>query len=159
VPTFEFHHEWALDAPAPRVFGALADVERYAAWWPQVRTVERIDERSGRTAVRSFLPYTLDLVLRREVEDEASRVLRVAVSGDLEGWCQWQVEPATEGDGGTVATFDQFAVVTPALLARTARLTGPLLRANHAWMMRSGRAGLAAYLRATHRPGRGTISG
>jgi hypothetical protein len=151
VPTFEFHHEWALDAPAPRVFDALADVERYAAWWPQVRTVERIDEQSGRTAVRSFLPYTLDLVLRREVEDEASRALRVAVSGDLEGWCQWQVDPATERDG-TVARFDQVAIVTPALLARTARLTGPLLRANHAWMMRSGRAGLAAYLRRQPSP-------
>ena len=145
VARFEFHHEWALDAPVPRVFGALADVERYAAWWPQVRTVERIDEQSGRTAVRSFLPYTLVLVLRREVEDETSSVLRVAVEGDLEGWCQWQLRPAS-GGGGTVATFDQVAVVTPALLARTARLTGPLLRANHAWMMRSGRAGLAAYL-------------
>jgi len=159
VPTFEFHHVWALDAPAARVFDALADVERYAAWWPQVRTVQRIDEHSGRTAVRSFLPYTLDLVLRREVEDEASRALRVAVSGDLEGWCQWQVEQATDHDGGTVATFDQVALVTPALLARTARLTAPLLRANHAWMMRSGRAGLAAYLRATRGPGRATISG
>jgi hypothetical protein len=57
------------------------------------------------------------------------------------------VDPAGEPDGGTVATFDQVAVVTPALLARTARLAAPLLRANHAWMMRSGRAGLAAYLR------------
>jgi hypothetical protein len=122
VPTFRFHHEWSLDAPAPRVFDALADVERYAAWWPQVRTVERIDEHSARTAVRSFLPYTLDLVLRREIEDEASRALRVALSGDLEGWSQWQVDPAREPDGGTVATFDQVAVVTPALLGRNARL-------------------------------------
>lgn len=159
MPTFEFHHEWALDAPVPRVFEVLADVDRYAAWWPQVRTVQRIDEASGRAAVRSFLPYTLDLVLRREVEDRASSTLRVAVSGDLDGWCQWQVEPATAEDGGTVARFDQVAVVTPALLARTARVTGPLLRANHAWMMRSGRAGLAAYLRATRGPRRGTISG
>jgi hypothetical protein len=159
VPTFEFHHEWALDAPVPRVFEVLADVDRYAAWWPQVRTVERVDEASGRAAVRSFLPYTLQLVLRREVQDEESGTLRVAVSGDLEGWCQWQVRPATGPEGGTVATFDQVAVVTPALLARTARLTGPLLRANHAWMMRSGRAGLAAYLHATRGARGGTISG
>lgn len=152
VPTFEFHHEWALDAPAPRVFEALADVDRYAAWWPQVRTVERIDEDSGRTKVRSFLPYTLDLVLRREVEDKASCTLRVAVSGDLRGWCQWRVAAAPDRARATVASFDQVAVVTPMLLARTARLTAPLLRANHTWMMHSGRAGLAAYLRK--HPGR-----
>ncbi|HEV7146421.1 MAG TPA: SRPBCC family protein, partial [Pedococcus sp.] len=68
--TFRFEHQWSLDAPAPRVFAVLADVEGYASWWPQVRRVERIDEESGRTAIRSFLPYTLDLVLRRVVQDE-----------------------------------------------------------------------------------------
>ena len=145
VTAFRFHHVWDLDATASRVFGALADVERYAAWWPQVRRTERIDAQSGRAAIRSFLPYTLDLVLRRETEDPESGTLRVGVSGDLEGWCQWQVETTR----GTRAVFDQVAVVTPRLLARTAPVSGPLLRANHAWMMRSGRVGLAAYLRDT----------
>lgn len=144
VRTFRFHHEWAIDAPAHRVFDALADVERYAAWWPQVRTAERIDDESGRTAIRSFLPYTLELVLRREVQDADAGLLRVAVHGDLEGWCQWVVRP--DPGGGSVAEFDQEAAVTPRLLARTAAVTGPLLRANHAWMMRSGRAGLAEHL-------------
>lgn len=143
MSTFRFHHQWALDAPVARVFATLADVERYAVWWPQVRTVERIDDASGRTSIRSFLPYTLHLVLRRDVEDQVGGVLRVAVSGDLEGWCQWQL--SADGDG-TAATFEQEATVTPTLLARTAPVTGPLLRANHSWMMRSGRAGLAGYL-------------
>ncbi|HEY3534718.1 MAG TPA: SRPBCC family protein [Pedococcus sp.] len=158
MPSFRFHHEWALDAPAALVFAALADVESYASWWPQVRTAERIDGQSGRTAVRSFLPYTLHLVLRREVEDEASHTLRVAVSGDLEGWCQWRISPDDDGPHRSLATFDQVAEVTPALLARTSRVTGPLLRANHAWMMHSGRAGLAAYLRARPDASRGRIS-
>jgi hypothetical protein len=143
VPTFRFHHQWRLPASVPRVYAALADVERYAAWWPQVRSAERIDEDSGRTAIRSFLPYTLHLVLRRDVEDERDGLLRVAVAGDLEGWCQWRLQA---DPGGTTATFDQQATITPALLARTASVTAPLLRANHSWMMRSGRAGLAAYL-------------
>ena len=145
MPTFRFHHEWRLTAPLARVYAVLADVERYQQWWPQVRGAERIDEESGRTRIRSVLPYTLDLVLRREVEDEGAGRLRVGVSGDLEGWCEWTL--AEEG-GGTVARFDQEAVVTPALLARTAALTAPLLRANHAWMMRSGHAGLARHLAA-----------
>jgi hypothetical protein len=146
VRTFHFHHEWRLPAPTDRVFDALADVERYAQWWPQVRSAERIDEQSGRTAIRSFLPYTLHLVLRREVEDRATGRLRVGVGGDLRGWCQWRVRPLDTGSGTTIAEFDQEATLTPALLARTAQVTGPLLRANHAWMMRSGRAGLGAHL-------------
>ena len=147
--TFHFHHEWHLDARPADVFAALADVDRYAEWWPQVRTAERIDADSGHTAIRSLLPYTLHLVLRREVEDEQSGHLRVGVSGDLEGWCQWRIRGAGDGgDGadGTTAVFDQEAVLTPRLLARTADLTGPLLRANHAWMMRAGRGGLDRYL-------------
>ena len=143
--TFRFEHQWHFDAPGARVFRALADVESYAAWWPQVRRVERLDEESGRTAIRSFLPYTLDLVLRRVVEDERTGTLRVDVHGDLEGWCQWIVRP----DGaGTVARFEQEARVTPTLLSRSAPVAGPLLRANHAWMMRRGQAGLAERLAA-----------
>lgn len=142
---FRFQNRWALDASADRVYAVLADVEGYAAWWPQVRTAERVDEQSGRTSIRSLLPYSLDLVLRREVEDPGRRLLRVSLSGDLEGWCQWRVAEAA--DRSTVADFEQEAVVTPTLLARTAALAAPLLRANHAWMMHSGRSGLAAYLR------------
>lgn len=145
TPSFRFQHRWALDAPADRVYAVLADVEGYAAWWPQVRSAERVDGESGRTTIRSLLPYSLDLVLRREVEDPVQGLLRVSLGGDLEGWCQWRV---AGGPGrSTVADFEQEAVVTPPLLARTAALTAPLLRANHAWMMRSGRTGLAAYLR------------
>lgn len=152
MPTFHFHHTWQLGAAPDPVFDALADVERYAAWWPQVRTVERIDDEAGRTDIRSFLPYTLHLVLRREVQDRSAGHLRVAVSGDLEGWCEWRIRAGGNGSGDnasgeTIAEFDQEAILTPTLLARTARVAGPLLRANHGWMMRSGRAGLAAYLK------------
>ncbi len=143
MPIFRFHHEWQLPAPAERTYAALADVEGYAAWWPQVRSLERIDDASGRVSIRSVLPYTLHLVLTRETEDEAAGLLRVRVDGDLQGWCQWQVRDDGEE---TEAVFDQEAVVTPALLARTASLTPPLLRANHAWMMRAGQVGLARHL-------------
>lgn len=144
--TFRFHHEWRLPASRAQVYAALADVDGYVRWWPQVRTAERIDDESGRTTIRSFLPYTLSLVLRREVEDAAAGRLRVAVSGDLEGWCQWSVHDDAEG---TRAVFDQEAEVTPSLLVRTAPLAAPLLRANHSWMMRSGHTGLARHLAAS----------
>lgn len=152
MATFRFSHVWDLDVPAHSVFAALADVERYPTWWPQVRTAERIDADSGRTAIRSFLPYTLDLVLRRVVEDEATGRLQVEVSGDLEGWCRWVVRERPDAVGSR-AEFEQLARVTPQLLARTAWVTGPLLKANHAWMMRCGHAGLAAHLAADVSPG------
>lgn len=140
---FRFHHVWSLDASAAAVYAVLADADRYPAWWPQVRSTERIDEESGRVVVRSVLPYTLRFVVRREVEDPERGLLRIAVAGDLEGWCQWQVGDAASG---AEVVFDQEAVMTPRLLARAAGVTAPLVHANHAWMMRGARRGLTAYL-------------
>ncbi|MFF5324546.1 SRPBCC family protein [Janibacter hoylei] len=105
-PTFTFHHEWSFAAPREAVLAALADIEGYPAWWPQVRAVGRLDERSGRARIRSALPLTLHLVLTREIEDHARGRLRVRLDGDLEGWAQWSVDSDPQG-GGACATFDQ----------------------------------------------------
>lgn len=137
---FVFHHVWPVPAPVGVVTAALADVERYPRWWPQVRSVERIDDRSGRGGIRSLLPVTMDLVLTREIEDHEGGRLRVALDGDLVGWAQWSV--AGDGAGGAVATYDQ-EVRVAARLNRVATLAPFVLRANHAWMMRQGRRGLA----------------
>ncbi len=137
---FVFHHEWQLHAPAAVVTAALADIEHYPRWWPQVRSVERIDDTSGRGRIRSLLPVTMDLVLTRETEDREGGHLRVTLDGDLIGWAQWSI--AEDGAGGSVATYDQ-EVRVAARLDRAATLTPFVLRANHAWMMRQGRRGLA----------------
>ena len=140
---FSFHHRWSLPAEPERVVAALADIEHYPRWWPQVRSVDRIDDESGRGRVRSLLPVTMHLVLTREVEDREGGHLRVALDGDLVGWAQWSVDTA-RGDGSkvTVAVFEQ-EVRVAARLHRAATLTPFVLRANHAWMMRQGRRGLA----------------
>ena len=139
---FVFHHVWPVPAPVGVVTAALADVERYPRWWPQVRSVERIDDRSGRGGIRSLLPVTMDLVLTREIEDHEGGRLRVRLDGDLRGWAQWSVV----GDASAaVATFDQEVRVAPRL-HRAATLVPVVLRANHAWMMRQGRRGLAGEL-------------
>lgn len=140
---FRFHHVWSLDVPAGAVYAVLANADQYAVWWPQVRSTERIDDESGWVTVRSVLPYTLRFLVRREVEDPRRGLLRIAVAGDLQGWCQWQVD---ETASGSQVVFDQEAVMTPRLLARTAGVTAPLVHVNHAWMMRGARAGLTAYL-------------
>ena len=142
-PAYRFDNEWHLAAPLERVYAALADVERYQRWWPQVREIQRRDAATGRVRVRSLLPYTLDLVLARDVEDEASGILRVDLTGDLRGWCAWHLTP--EGTG-TRALFSQEVEVEAPLLKRVPLAVRPLLRGNHAFMMRSGERGLRRYL-------------
>ncbi len=143
---FTFTDTWYVPADVDAVVAALADIERYPEWWPQVRSVTRLDERSGRGVVRSLLPLVLHLVLTREVEDHAAGHLRVAISGDLRGHAEWRVVAVAKG---AEARFEQ-SVRVATRLERMATLVPWLLRANHAWMMRQGRRGLARWL--TPRP-------
>jgi hypothetical protein len=141
--TYRFDNLWHLRAPRERVYAALVDVECYARWWPQIREIQRIDADSGRVRIRSLLPYTLDLVLVRAVQDEVHGILRVDVAGDLRGWCAWNF--SAEG-AGTRAHFSQEVEVTAVRLQRVPFAVRPLLRGNHAHMMRSGEYGLRRYL-------------
>jgi hypothetical protein len=126
----------------------LADVEGYPGWWPQVRSVERVDEESARVRARSFLPYTLLLLLTRSVEDRNAGVFEARITGDLEGWSRWCVQPA--GDG-CVVRYDQEVTVPGPALRAASTLGRPLLVANHGWMMSGARRGLQRRLN----PGRG----
>lgn len=141
--TYRFENLWRLRAPRKQVYAALADVEAYDVWWPQVRKIQRIDADRGRVRIRSLLPYTLDLVLARAAQNEADGILRVDIDGDLQGWCAWQFRAK---GSGTEARFSQEVEVTTPILQRMPFAVRPLLRGNHAHMMRSGEHGLRAYL-------------
>jgi uncharacterized protein YndB with AHSA1/START domain len=141
--TYRFDNLWHLQASRERVYAALVDVEGYPRWWPQIREIHRIDDHSGRVRIQSLLPYTLDLVLLRAVQDEAHGILRVEVDGDLQGWCAWKF--SAEGTG-TRSEFSQEVQVMAPVLERMPFALRPLLRSNHAYMMRSGERGLRKYL-------------
>ncbi len=142
---YRFRSLWALPAPASDVYRALERIEDYPRWWPQVREVTRRDDTSGVLRVRSLLPYDLTTVLREGRRDPAAGVLEVVMSGDMEGWARWTV--ASHGSG-TLVRYDQEVVVGKPLLRRLAVPGRPLFRANHRLMMRAGRRGLAAHLKA-----------
>jgi len=125
------------------VYATLSDVEGYQRWWPQIREIQHIDADTGRVRIRSLLPYALDLVLRRSVQDEARGILRVEIDGDLQGWCAWLIKAE---ESGTRAEFSQEVEVTPTVLQRAPFAVRPLLRGNHAYMMRSGERGLLNHL-------------
>ena len=136
---YRFRNDWSLPAPRHELFDLLADVEGYPSWWPQVRDVNRIDDDSARVVARSLLPYSLDLVLERAVEDRASGVLEARIYGQLDGWSRWTLRGA---GSATAVCYEQEVEVRGRLLSAASSVGRPVLVANHAWMMRGGRRGL-----------------
>jgi hypothetical protein len=120
----------------PRVQEVLVDLERYPEWWPQVRAVASLGADRARVICRSTLPYRLDLVVRA-VRREATR-LEVRIGGDLEGMAAWRL---TDLGSRTRLHFVQ-EVTVGGWLAAVSPAVRPLLRWNHARMMRGCLEGL-----------------
>lgn len=137
---YHFEHRWSLPLPATEVYDVLADVEGYPAWWRQVRAVTRIDDDTAHVVARSWLPYSLDLLLTRGVEDRAAGVLEARLGGRLEGWARWSLSAPTPTS--TSVHYVQEVTVRGALMTAGSRLARPLLVANHDAMMRGARDGL-----------------
>ncbi|MFD7710271.1 SRPBCC family protein [Streptomyces sp. NPDC059786] len=142
---YRFRSRWTLPAAPAAVYPVLERIEDYPRWWPQVREVRLADERTGTVRVRSLLPYDLVFTAHEVRRDPVTGVLQIAMTGDLEGWARWTL---TADGPGTLARYDQEVEVTKVLLRRLAVPGRPLFRANHALMMRAGRRGLGARLRA-----------
>lgn len=136
---YRFTSRWWVPAPFTTTFDVLADVLGYPSWWPQVRGVARIDDDTVRVVCRSLMPYDLDLLLARSVEDPRRGVLEASIEGALRGWSRWTLDPV---GAGTRLRYEQEATTSGRLLAVASRAAGPVLVANHAWMMRGGRRGL-----------------
>jgi hypothetical protein len=141
---YRFWHLWAVRATAARVFDALVDLARYPDWWPDIRAVEQLDDDTAEVICRSTLPYGLTFRLHRAVEDPDTGLMRVDMTGDLEGYVQGVV--AEHRSAGALLAISQRVVVTKPLLRALAPVARPLFRANHALMMRRGQLGLRAYL-------------
>ncbi|MCX3060722.1 SRPBCC family protein [Streptomyces beihaiensis] len=142
---YRFHSVWRLPAPPDAVFAVLERAEEYPTWWPQVRSMTRLDDTSGVAVFRSFLPYGLTVTARERHRDPAAGVLEIGMTGDLDGWARWTLRAQP---GGTRADYDQEVEVRKPLMRLLALPGRPVFLANHAWMMRGGRRGLASRLRS-----------
>ncbi|MGW3207087.1 SRPBCC family protein [Streptomyces sp. NPDC001135] len=142
---YRFRSLWPLPAPPAAVYAVLERPEDYPRWWPQVRSVTRLDETTGVLTIRSVLPYAMTFTARRTRHDPDAGVLEVTLSGDIEGWARWTV---TAEGSGTLARYDQEVRVRKPLLRRLAVPGRPVFRANHRLMMRAGRRGLLRHLQA-----------
>lgn len=139
---YRFTSRWRVPASSTTTFDVLADVGAYPDWWPQVKAVARVDDDTARVVCRSVLPYQLDLVLTRSVEDRSHGVLEADIEGALTGWSRWTLEPDPDG---TRLTYEQQVSISSVGLAAASQVLRPALVANHAWMMRGGRRGLLSH--------------
>jgi Polyketide cyclase / dehydrase and lipid transport len=141
---YRFRSSWELSAPERQVYRVLSDPRRYPVWWPEIREVRQLSQDSGEMRFRSVLPYELAVVATEARRDPAAGVLEARLDGDLRGFTRWTV--TARGPLRTVAVFDEDVVVRKPLMRMLALPGRPAFRANHALMMRNGRAGLAHYL-------------
>jgi len=141
---YRFRSTWWFPAASPgRVFGAIVDLAAYPRWWTDVRSVRQLDADAAQVVCRSRLPYRIVVVMRREEEDLRSGRVRVRLSGDLDGMLAGVLERT---GGGTRLEIVQEVSARKPLLRKLDAVARPFFRANHAWMMRRGQSGLAAYL-------------
>jgi hypothetical protein len=138
-----FRNVWSVQAASARVFDALVDLINWPLWWPDVRSVHRLDDDTAEITCRATLPYALTMRLHRTEQDEAAGRLRVGMTGDLEGYCEGVVD---HHETGARLAISQRVEVTRPLLRTFAPVARPLFRANHAMMMRRGQRGLREYL-------------
>ncbi|MGH3762426.1 SRPBCC family protein [Actinophytocola sp.] len=150
-----FRDVWSVSATAARVFDALVDLANWPRWWPDVRSVHKIDDGTAELTCRALLPYALTFRVHRAEQDHTAGLLRVVMTGDLEGSCTGVVGAHHTGSR---LDIDQRVVVNKRLLRTFAPIARPLFRANHAAMMWRGQRGLRGYLApgSQHRPDVGT---
>lgn len=141
---YRFSSVWRFDHDARHVYDALADGESYPTWWPQVREARRFDDDTGEVVCQSVLPYRLRMFARRLVTDPVTLHLKAELSGDLVGWAEWRVEPASSG---CLARFHQ-QVDTTGFIRRATLIARPIFNWNHEVMMRGGERGLRQLLDA-----------
>jgi hypothetical protein len=108
VPAYRFVTVWWLNAPIDEVYAAIDDIEAWPAWWPHVRSVERLDggDAQGIGAIYRMtfvgrLPYRLRFDLR-VMERVRPTTLTGRASGELEGTGAWTLQ---EGSGLTAVRY------------------------------------------------------
>ncbi|WP_129838440.1 SRPBCC family protein [Streptomyces sp. RFCAC02] len=142
---YRFSTVWSLPAPRETVRAVLECPQSYPRWWREVRRVVPTGPDSGHCAFRSALPVTLRVDVAAARREPAAGILEIGLSGDLDGFLRWTL---TAAEGRTLVRFDQDTALRHPLLRRLPAAARPLLRANHARMMRSGERGLRAWLGA-----------
>lgn len=141
---YRFESLWRAAGDPRTAWLVLREVPSYPQWWPEIREVVRTETRAALVSIRSVLPYTLRLELRPTREDLDAGVLEVAIRGDLEGFSRFTIREVAPCR--LELRFEEHVRVTVPWLVRMGAFARPLLRWNHARMMRNGERGLRVFL-------------
>src|SRR5262245_47340323 len=125
---YRFVSAWRLTPPPELVYQVLRDIDRYPFWWPEVRSVDRVDGGTVRIVARSFLPYDLSFLSTESRQDARAGVLETAMRGDLEGFSRWTI---TADGAGTRAVFEEEVTARKRLLRSLALIARPFFQLNH----------------------------
>ena len=142
---FEFFDEWRLAAQSDAVWAVVRNVESWPDWWPSVRSVTPIPERTALTLefrFRTRLPY--DMAFAAElVRDDRLFWAEAQVTGRVNGSGRCV---ATAIDGGTLVRFDWWVCPEVAWMRAVAPLARPVFSWNHRSLMAEGATALARRL-------------
>ena len=150
---YSFRNTWSLDCPPAEAYEMLREVPEFTRWWPEVKEAQSLGDGRFSLRARALLPYSLRFVGERRIDDPAARVLELAMTGDLEGFSRFRIEPS--GTEGSRIVFEEQVTANKTLLRRLALVARPVFCANHWLMMRRGQTGLRTYA-AGFRRGRGS---
>ena len=144
---YHFVSYWKLKAPRKEVWDVINNSTQWNDWWKSIKNVEEKyvgDSPSGIGNIRSYtikspVGYKLhfDLVLtRREIDS----VLEGDASGDLLGKGAWYFQ---EADSITTVLIKWDVATTIGWMNTFRFILSPVLRWNHALVMKKGAKGLA----------------
>jgi hypothetical protein len=140
---FEFFDEWRVAAAPEAVWPVVRDIESWPMWWPSVRRVTPLLERTTwEFRFRTRLPY--EMVFAAElVRDDRVLTAEARVTGrvDGSGLCT-----ATAIDGGTLVRFDWWVRPQLTWMRAVAPIARPIFSWNHRSLMTEGAAALARRL-------------
>lgn len=139
---YSFRSVWSLDCPPAHAFELLREVPEFTSWWPEVKEARALGGGRFSVRARALLPYSLNFVGERRIEDPELGVLEMSMTGDLEGFSRFSIE---EWGQGSRIVFEEQVLATKSLLRRLAPVARPVFYANHWVMMRRGQAGLRTY--------------
>ena len=150
---YAFVTTWRLEAPIEDVFALIHDSLEWPDWWAAVSAVSEVATSPGPSGVgnvrrytfRGALPYSLsfDLEVTRV---ERPNLLAGEASGELEGTGVWTLD---ELAGATIVRYDWTVRTTRWWMNLLAPIAGPIFRANHDRVMRSGLEGIQHRLGVT----------
>jgi len=113
----------SLPQPPDTVWATVRDFGQLAAWWPDVKEVERLEDADGRERWRESLTGDMTLVLRIVEESPPTRLRSVIEDTGEPFGGEWVYQVAADG-GGSIVEITEDGWVSNPIFRVVSRLMG-----------------------------------